>query len=135
MNIVISVVIILVILTLLYKLMPFREMGKNKPGFALFPKYKTTISLSSSNNQNTDYITQKLAELGFKVTSSKDGVTSYSRGSIMGDLSVKIAKVNLTFSMSSNSEGILTVGAGWIAAFDTGDHWQLLSEIKDRVEI
>jgi hypothetical protein len=42
---------LLVAITVLYKLLPYRNLGTKKPIFALLPKYKTTIKRSLTDAQ------------------------------------------------------------------------------------
>lgn len=128
------VLISLVVITIIYKILPYREHGLVKPSFAILPKYKTCIEINEADGAIVDYITRSFTQFGFKVSSTNSGIISYSRGHVLGDFSIKLSKVNLTFLQISESAGVLTIAAGWVSAFDTGDHWQLLSELKNKLE-
>jgi hypothetical protein len=56
------------------------------------------------------------------------------RGSVLGDFTVKLIKVNVGVTRITESSIKLTVEAGWFVAFDTGDFWSFLSELSAKVE-
>ena len=56
------------------------------------------------------------------------------RGHILGDFSIKLAKVNLLVTEPKSGFVEFAIEAGWVAAFDTGDFWQFLTELKAKVE-
>jgi hypothetical protein len=45
-----------------------------------------------------------------------------------------LAKVVIYLRKIANNEHEVTVQAGWIAAFDTGDHWKFTKELTDKIE-
>ena len=65
-------------------------------------------------------------------TSAKE--SKYTRGSILIDIPIKLSKVNAGVRELAENEIELTIQAGWVAAFDTGDHWRFLSEMCEKVE-
>lgn len=127
---IISLVLVLLFITALYKLLPYREMGSKKPFFALFPKYKKTIPSTTSDLN----IEQLLNGLGFKKVKQDDSSSKYTRGSMLGDISIKLAKIDVYLKTISSTEKEVAVQAGWVAAFDTGDHWQFLNELSQKLE-
>ena len=130
MELLIVVVAALVILTVLYKLLPFRGLGERKPTIAFLPKYRRTIRHSLTDLE----LEEKLRSFGFKKVSEKDSSVKFSRGSVLGDISIKLAKVNVGLRKISDSEHEVTVEAGWIAGFDTGDHWTFTKELTEKME-
>ena len=127
---IISVVVLLVAITALYKLLPYREMGDKKPFFALLPKYKAVIRSDSELP-----IDEKLlSDLGFKKVKQKESTVKYTRGSVLGDISIKLSKVDVYLTTVTATEKEIAVQAGWVAAFDTGDHWQFLNELSKKLE-
>jgi hypothetical protein len=119
-----------VAITVLYKALPLREAGDRKPFIALLPKYKKRIECSFSNTQ----LEQKLSEYGFQKTKESDSKISFSRGSILGDISIKLAKVNVVIERLNGGECEVAVQAAWVVAFDTGDHWGFINELCEKLQ-
>jgi uncharacterized protein YxeA len=124
------VVVIVVLITLSYKFLPFREAGAKKPLLSIFPKYKKLVKHSLSDAQ----LEEKLSEFGFKKTKQKKSVSHFSRESVLGDISINLAKVDVSLREVSTGAHEITVQAGWVAAFDTGDHWQFITELGNKIE-
>lgn len=124
------VVGILAAITILYKVLPYRQAGEKKPIIALLPKYKIQVQ----NNLNDDQIQTILSDLGFKRTQHSSTQSKFSRGSIIGDISIKLAKINIILSKISDNQQEITIEAAWVAAFDTGDHWQFITELAEKLE-
>ncbi len=76
----------------------------------------------------------RLNQLGFVEMGRDIDQIRFTRGSILGDFSVQIAKVDLTFRLPLDTETVLQVEYGAFAAFDTGDLWKFTTELKDRLE-
>jgi len=130
MEIVITVVAVLAAVTILYKVLPHRDLGQKKPMFALFPKYKNEVP-----KPNSDYrVEEVMSSLGFEKKKDKSGSMTYSRGSIVGDISIKLMKINVTFSPTNDGCLPYTVEAAWVVAFDTGDHWEFTKQLGDKLE-
>ncbi|UTW04705.1 hypothetical protein KDX31_06815 [Amphritea atlantica] len=124
------VVLGLVGITVLYKLIPCRNLGTKKPFIALLPKYKKSVKHSLSNAD----LEEKLAGFGFKKVKESESWQTFTRGSILGDISIKLAKVNVGLRKISDYEHEVTVQAGWVAAFDNGDHWKFTKELTEKIE-
>ncbi len=127
---IIVVMLVVALITGIYKLLPFRNAGSKKPYLAIFPKYKNSVEIPFSS----EILEKKLSEYGFKKTKEKGGIIYFTRGFILGDLSVKLSKVKLTAKEISQNLTVLTIEAGWVAGFDTGDHWKLLKELSNKLE-
>jgi hypothetical protein len=125
-----SVVVAVILITLSYKFLPFRESGDRKPRLAIFPKYKKLVNHSLSDAQ----LEERLSEFGFRKVKHADSVARYSRGSVLGDFSINLAKVDVGLREISPGVHEVTVQAGWVAAFDTGDHWQFITELASKLE-
>jgi len=130
MEIVITVVAVLAATTILYKVLPHRNLGQKKPILALFPKYKNEVPKPKSVYR----VEEVMSSLGFEKKKDQGGSIKYSRGSIAGDISVKLMKINVTFSPISNGNLPYTVEAAWVVAFDTGDHWDFTKQLGDKIE-
>ena len=127
---ILAVVGMLMIVTALYKLLPYRVAGTKKPFLALLPKYKKRVKHSLTRAQ----LEEMLAEFGFEKVGGDKSLMKFSRGFVLGDFSIKLAKINVGLKTIADNEHEITVQAGWVAAFDTGDHWQLIAELGERIE-
>ncbi len=125
---IIAAVILLILITAAYKLIPFREAGNKKPLLAVFPKYKKRITHTLTKQQ----IEQRLSEYGFKKIKETESDIKFSRGSILGDISIKLTKVDVGLQIISQNELEVTVQAGGLAAVDTGDHWLFITELCEK---
>lgn len=121
---------IVVAITILYKILPFRSAGSTKPFVAFLPKYKKVLDIALPD----DVIEEKLSIHGFKRIGDSNGVMTFSRGSVIGDISIKLAKVKIGVKNLSNAKLEVTIQAGWVAAFDTGDHWKFIMELCKQLE-
>ena len=77
---------------------------------------------------------KNLVELGFKKKGESGAKTKFSRGSLLKDFSVERAAVDICLYKLSGTKYEITVNAGWVAAFDTGDLWQLMTELSKKIE-
>ena len=121
---------IVILITVGYKLLPYRNAGASKPGIAFLPKYKKTVKHSLTDAELASIMTG----LGFKSSKKTNEISKFSRGSVVGDISIKLAKVNVTMRKIEPNEHEITVEAGWVAAFDTGDHWRFITELGEKIE-
>lgn len=128
--IVIIVTILLSLITIFYKVLPFRVAGSKKPFLAIFPKYRKSVKHNLTHKE----LAQRLSEFGFRKTSGSSSITKFTRGSIIGDISIKLAKVNVELRELSENELEIFVQAGWVVAFDTGDHWKFITELSEKIE-
>ncbi|SFM70810.1 hypothetical protein [Marinobacter zhejiangensis] len=129
-NILIVAVALVVVITAVYKVLPYRLASGKKPFFTLLPKYRKPIDTSL----DVDQLDKKLAQYGFKKTKSDGNFNYYTRGSLLGDFSVNLIKVKLRMSKPQNRQAELTLEASWVVAFDTGDFWLFISELGQKLE-
>jgi hypothetical protein len=129
METIIIVVVVLVVITGLYKVLPCRDLGTKKPFIAFLPKYKSNVKHSLSNAE----LEERLAGFGFKKIKEGESFQKFTRGSVLGDISIKLAKVNVGLRKINENEHEMTVQAGWIAAFDTGDYWEFTKELSENI--
>ena len=137
MDLIFVAVVELIAFILLYKILPHRNIGDTKPSFSFFPKFKTKVKLPETllESENVEKALEELlSEYGFVKKSQKNFVTKYSRGHILGDFSIKLLNVNLLVTKPKSGVVEFAIEAGWVAAFDTGDFWQFLTELKAKVE-
>lgn len=127
----------LVVIFVAYRLKTSPGLPDTKPAFCLLPKYRVSLRLPPDIVSSSDPISvlgQRLAEFGFSESKREAGFVRYSRGSLLGDFSIKIAKVNLTFPLPLEADTVVEIAYGQIAAFDTGDLWRFATELKARTE-
>ena len=136
-NLIIFVVFALAAITMLYKILPHRKMREKKPFISFFPKYKTKVELPSSLLESENpgkELETALSKYGFLKKSKNGSVIKYSRGHILGDFSIKLAKVNLLVTEPESGCVEISIEAGWVVVFDTGDFWKFLTELKEKIE-
>ena len=103
--------------TVVYRMMPFREFGPNKPKFTLFPKYIAKFDRSIEEIES--------ALLLQEFEKKDNGV--YSRGKAYGDFSAKSIKLSVVVNEQSKEISVYASFSGIL--FDTGDIWQVTSDI------
>jgi hypothetical protein len=103
--------------TAIYKILPFRKFGHNKPKFTLFPKYTAKFDKSIAD------IDSALLAQEFK----KNEKGSYTRGKVYGDFSAKSIKLSVV--VNEQSREIFVCSSFFGILFDTGDIWQVTSDI------
>lgn len=126
----IIVTVVLVLVTASYKLIPHRLVGPKKPRLALYPKYRKRLP----HNLSEEEVQSTMSGLGFKPERHTDTMVMFTRGSIFGDFSIRLAKILVKVHKRNVDEYELTVEAGWLVAFDTGDLWTLTTELSDKLE-
>lgn len=136
-NLIIFVAVALAVITMLYKILPHRNMEEKKPFISLFPKFKTKVKLPPALLESVnpeEALETVLSEYGFNKKNKNNSITKYSRGHILGDISIKLAKINLLVTKPVSDYIEISIEAGWVVAFDTGDFWKFLAELKDKIE-
>lgn len=131
------VAIILVVITLVYKIKPHKNLGDKKPSISFFPKFKTKVNLPPDILESDDpeqKLELTLSRYGFTKKAKRGSITKYSRGHLIGDLSIKLAKVNLLVTLPYSGYTEISIEAGWVVAVDTGDFWEFLTELKEKIE-
>ena len=132
----ISIVMTVIIFTLMYKRIPAKPLKTRKPVVCLLPKFKTTITLTDQiiNADNLIAVLSKeLSKLGFNLSGQNEFWITYSRGHILADFSVDVAKVNIKVTQPISNPISIIVEYGWVAAFDTGDLWTFTTELKRKL--
>ncbi len=125
------------VLILAYKRSSPALLPTQKPPFCFLPKYDVPINAPISVSGAADPIAaldRVMRSLGFAQLSETENFVGFGRGSLLGDFSVRIAKVRVEFSLPLTSDLHCRVVYGSFAAFDTGDLWTLCSEIKNEIE-
>jgi hypothetical protein len=116
-ELIVIVVIAVCVFTAIYKVVPFKVWKGNKPKFVLFPKYTAKFETS------VEAIESALLNLGF----SKSASGQFSRGKVYGDFSAKSIKLSVTIDTPTNQIKVCASFFGIL--FDTGDIWQVTSDI------
>ncbi len=132
----IAVIIVVVIFTLMYKMIPARPLKTKKPYFVLLPKFKTDVTLADriiNTNNPLATLSEELSKFGFTPSMQDESWATYSRGHILGDFSVNITKVNIKVAQPISNPISIFVEYGWVAAFDTGDLWRFTTELKHKL--
>lgn len=121
MNEILGLLVIVVIavggFTAIYKVLPFRQFSHNKPKFTLFPKYTAKFEKPVSE------IESALIAQEFK----KNENGNYTRGKVYGDFSAKSIKLSVV--VNEQSRNIFVCSSFFGILFDTGDIWQVTSDI------
>jgi hypothetical protein len=121
----------------IYRLRSPEPFPPRKPGFCWFPKYLVPMDfpgeiLHSSNPISV--LEGRLSPLGFQLEESSKGEVKFRRGFVLGDISVKLVKVEMIFPAALDGNRCVTVQYGFVAAFDTGDLWTLASEVREHIQ-
>jgi len=132
-------VIALALLKVLYVLKSPISMPARKPLFCALPKYWAVVKVDTAilgSDDPTKVILSSLESLGFHVVNRGPLSVNLSRGHILGDFSMKIAKLNLRISLPPARETNLAIeyGALFGIAFDTGDLWRVTTELIERLQ-
>tara|TARA_R110000744_G_C19339674_1_gene559332 strand:- start:1350 stop:1733 length:384 start_codon:yes stop_codon:yes gene_type:complete len=117
MDTLLTIVIAVIAFTALYKVLPFKVHKSEKPKLSFFPKYIAKF------NKPINDIESSLSALEFKKNES--GI--YTRGKVYGDFSAKAIK--LAVELDDQSKEIKVYASFFGIFFDTGDIWQLTSDI------
>ena len=116
-NLVVMIIAAVLITTILYKVLPFRNLSDTKPGFTLFPKYVVSFDKPVAD------IESALTQMKFRKTESD----TYTRGKVYGDFSAKSIKLAVQIDQG---QGQIKVYAPFFGIlFDTGDLWQVTTDI------
>jgi len=110
------------VFTAIYKVIPFKTWKESKPKFVFFPKYVAKVESSQESIEST------LLELGF----SKSTGGKFSRGKVYGDFSAK--SIKLAVIVDSSSSQIKVCASFFGILFDTGDIWQVTSDIVNNAK-
>lgn len=132
----IGVIAALLVVYVLYRRAGPRDLTGSKPAFCMFPKYRFEIALPERVHSATDQIqalTRELEPMGFRPARQDDHGAVFTRGSVLGDFSIKVAKLNLRFEWPLKPITRVVIGYGVFAAFDTGDLWKFSTELKTRL--
>jgi hypothetical protein len=120
-----------------YKLKPAGVLPASKPRFCFLPKFSSSVALPPDVTEASspqEQLISRLEKLGFSVVRQSEDELVFSRGSALGDFTVEIAKLDITFDLPIGPSTPVEVAYGSFAAFDTGDLWQFTQELKSQLE-
>lgn len=118
-----------------YRLKPPIQLPSHKPSFAWLPRYQFDVDASDwpKGDEVLPYLRTRFEELGFRQSSETTTMVRFTRGSALGDFSVKIMKLDVDVTLPIETRATLAVHYGALAAFDTGDLWTFASELKAKL--
>ena len=117
-QIVIYALLAVIILSIVYRILPYRTVSEKKPKLAMFPKYVIP-------NSGTENCIKALKELDFKRCGESD---VYVRGHYIGDFLASWTRLNVVVS----AENVYVHSPLIVIFFDTGDLWEIASALSAR---
>lgn len=102
-----------------------------KPFIQFFPKYCWKLE----GNISQDELEKTMSTFGFQISLDNKKYIKFTRGSVLGDFSIKITKVNISFEkpLSKGSKVYIAYG-NFAPVFDTGDLWKFTKELTKKIE-
>jgi hypothetical protein len=128
---IVTAVAVVLVISLIYRIRPYRELPDRKPHIAVLPKYQAKLNLAG---MTVDELESRLNKCGYQKNKESDNAIVFSRGSVTGDLSVEALKSKFTVAKPFAESTQATLEAAWMVAFDTGDFFRLFGELKERIE-
>jgi hypothetical protein len=119
-----------------YRLKPFSDLSVARPTISILPKYLVSVHIPEAvilSEAPSKSLGNMLSGLGFELEKTTTSEIRLVRGSVLGDFSLKIAKVRVSAPLPLLSETELRVEYGAFAAFDTGDLWTFCRELEEKV--
>ena len=129
-------VMALTVLKVSYTMKSFVPLPARKPRFVLLPKYVVSIPIEATQDME-DELCSRLAAFGFQVKRRDPSVLAFTRGSVLGDFSIKITKLTATTSIPVSNPAPFEIEYSVIfgCAFDTGDLWKFCQELMQKLEL
>ena len=120
----------------IYDLRPAAPLPKSRPRIAFLPRYVGVVQIPEAILGSDDpfgVIETELEALGFELHREHRHAAVFTRGHSWGDLSAHVARTEVHFGMPLGPEVSLRAEYSAFAAFDTGDLWQLATDIAARI--
>ena len=118
-----------------------KVLPEGRRRFCVFPKWVAPVRLPAAVREADDLaaaLGEVLEPEGFALETRDAGTLTFARGNVLGDFSVKAAKVRLTFETPpADPKAPAHVRAEYavaLPAFDTGDLARLLKDVVAKVE-
>ncbi len=107
-------IIVVVVLSVIYKLLPHRRLSDQKPVIAFFPKYVFPVEeeIAISNLEGIDFKRHK-------------DTKTFVRGYYIGDFLASVARLNVILDKDK-----AYIRAPLVALFDTGDLWEIAKQVQ-----
>ena len=127
-------VVVLVLLKVLYSAKTFSPLPSTKPRFCLLPKYVVPLPVDGPDVEVV--LSSRLAHYGFREIRRDANAIVFSRGSALGEFSIKIAKLvaTATLPLAPLTQLNVEYGVAFGCAFDTGDLWTFCRELTEKIE-
>ncbi len=127
------VIFVLVILKVAYTTKQPIVLPSSKPSFCFLPKYTFNLPLTG---KDLPKIQSVMIDSGFRESRSSSSELRFERGSALGDISIKIAKLLAAVKIPASGPLEMSVEYGVVfgAAFDTGDLWKFCRELEERIQ-
>ncbi len=131
---VLLVIAVFVVLKVSYTAKGYAPLPAAKPRFCPLPKYVVSIPLGDADAEYD--LSARLDDYGFHEVRRNPNAIVFSRGSALGDFSIKIAKLVATAPLPMSNPIQLNVeyGVPFGCAFDTGDLWKFCRELAEKIE-
>ena len=107
-----------------------------RPRIAFLPKYEGVLQIPDtilSVDDPFDVVEAEMRALGFALHREHRHGAVFTRGHSWGDFSAKLAPTEVHLGMPLQPEVSLRVEYSAFPAFDTGDLWQLATDIAVRI--
>lgn len=104
-------------LSLVYHLLPYRPLPEARPRLTLLPKYRVAIA------GDPEALQRAARAAGF----SEGRPGTWHRGSFFGDFSARLARLTIRIV----DQHFFIGSGGTVILFDTGDLWQIASDLNE----
>jgi hypothetical protein len=118
-----------------YRLKPFSELSVRRPMLSVLPKYLVSIRIPTAvilSQNPSESLEEMLSSLDFKLEETTASEIRFTRGSVLGEFSFKVAKVRVSAPFPLLSETQMQIEYGAFAAFDTGHLWKFCRELQEK---
>jgi len=117
-SIILPALIGLLLLVVIYRFLPARELEHSKPSFVLFPKYKFAID-------DPEQLQGVLVSMGFREITP----TRYVRGHVLGDFLAKWVQLTVLLDLQAQTARLQSP---FVILFDTGDLWMIAQALTEK---
>lgn len=125
----ITAAVVIAVELAIYKIIEYTPLPSKKPFFQLFPKYYWTLD----SKLDEAGLQKVMSKFGFSLKKEGEDKLIFHRGSVLGDFSIKIAKVDVVFEKPLDSGSRINIEYGAFALFDTGDLWKFSLELRKKL--
>ena len=115
---IIYILLVLVGMTVIYRIVPYKKWTDTKPTLVLLPKYQADFSCP------VDHIISNLEQQNFQPKGGS--VDIYTRGTIWG---MRGSTTKLDVHINRDTKSIQIYASFMLILFDTGDTWKITNAI------